>query len=780
MMQGQDLPSLPTAPEITTGTLPDGIGFYLVENKDRTGFADFALVQRSFGDETTTYRFRDVAMHLESAADSTLFTLFDIASVCREPQAVIVCGDIDRTRIRERMELLSMMVPTLESTLREPDYQWNPADTVTVSVSSATTASAAAIQAVYKAHRLPREVMNTPQALIARAYAEQLGLIVRQRVERSFHNAGIPLAGCRYDYFDSACGPGDERHSITVYTSFSELDAATHLLASELASLDKEGARSEEFIDARNRFLAQAARDASGRNYSNAEYVDKCVSAWLYGASLASEESRSRFLLERRLDDERELALFNGFAGALLDSAANLTLHFDVADGEADPDRLLRSFNQGWQETKTEAPPAVSPVFTRPGRKVRLRGDAPEPVSGGRLWTFSNGTKVIYKEIPGLGEFHYALLLRGGVAEVPGLLAGESAFVGDMLALSRTAGMNGADFREMLSSNGITMETNATLSDLRITGRAPRKALPLLLSALLSLSDSRKTDPDAFTYYRRSEALRQDLEAGSLKDINSLMDSVIHPVFFYTERRRAERLGDDLPQRAEQYFSSLFDKTGDGVFVFLGDLPEDVLKQELSRTLGGFRTGSGRSLRPRVEMRSATGSATFTAKAPIGAGTGVNVALSAAVPFNLPDYMSFRIACELIRERLATALAGQGDAEISHRLELFPEERLTLYINCQSADPQSTLDAVRSVTHTLSDMMLAEADIKAYKNLLLGQLENETKDPEALLGAVLTRFSEGKDLVSGWKAAIQGVSAESVAHILTLLGHGAEVEYLII
>ena len=780
MMQGQNLPFLPAAPEITTGILPDGISFYLVENKARTGFADFALVQRSVGDETTTYRFQNVPTHLESAADSTLFTLFDIASACREPQAVFVCGDIVRTRIQERMELLSMMVPTLESTFREPEYQWNPADTVTISVSPATSANAAAIQAVFSAQRFPRELMDTPQALIARAYAEQLGLIVRQRMERSFRNAGIPLAGCRYDYSDSACGPGDERHSITVYTSLNELDAATRLLASELASLDKEGARREEFIDARNHFLAQAERDATGRKYSNAEYMDKCVSAWLYGASLASEESRSRFLVERRLDDGRELALFNGFAGALLDSAANLTLHFNIPDGEADPAGLLRAFNQGWQEAKTYTPPAISPVFPRPGGKVRLRGDAPEPVSGGRLWTFSNGIKVIYKHMPGLGEFYYALLLRGGVAEVPGLQAGESVFVGDMLALSRTAGMNGADFREMLASSDITMETKATLSDLRITGRAPRKALPLLLSGLLSLSDSRTPDPDAFAYYRQSEALRQELETGSQSDINSLMDSVIHPVFFYTDRRRTERMGDDLPQRAEQYFASLFDKAGDGVFVFLGDLPEDVLKQELSRTLGGFRTGSGRSLRPRVEMRSATGSATFTTEAPIGAETGVNVALSAAVPFNLTDYMSFRVACELIRARLATALTDQGNAEISHRLELFPEERLTLYINCQSADPQSTLDAVRSVTHSLSDTVLAEADLKAYKNLLQGQLENETNNPETLLEAILTRFSEGKDLISGWKAAVQGVSAESVARILTLLAHGAEVEYLII
>ena len=88
MMQGQALPSLPTAPEITAGDLPDGIRFYLVENKARRGFADFALVQQDTGDVPTRHIFRDIPTHQESVADSTLLTLFNIASACRGKYAL--------------------------------------------------------------------------------------------------------------------------------------------------------------------------------------------------------------------------------------------------------------------------------------------------------------------------------------------------------------------------------------------------------------------------------------------------------------------------------------------------------------------------------------------------------------------------------------------------------------------------------------------------------------------------------------------------------------------
>ena len=169
------------------------------------------------------------------------------------------------------------------------------------------------------------------------------------------------------------------------------------------------------------------------------------------------------------------------------------------------------------------------------------------------------------------------------------------------------------------------------------------------------------------------------------------------------------------------------------------------------------------------------------------------MALSAAIPFNLQNKTAFQVACSIVEKRLTAALAEQGaGAELTGEAEIFPDERFSLYVNCRPcpasglpagvapADPPALLDAVRSVTRTLADTPLSEADIKAYKDLLLKQMESRMGDPGALLGDVLTRYGEGKDLVTGYKAAIQGVNAEQVARILRLLSDGAMVEYMII
>ena len=379
---------------------------------------------------------------------------------------------------------------------------------------------------------------------------------------------------------------------------------------------------------------------------------------------------------------------------------------------------------------------------------------------------------------------------------MPGLKAGESAFVGDMLMLSSVAGMGAAEFRERLDASGITMQTTATLSDLRVTGRAPSAQLSQLLQTLLALKLDRKPDPDAFAAYRAVEALRLDREASSPRDVNAQMDSLLRPEYFYPERKRMACLSEDLPARAEQYFAALFEKVGDGILMLAGDLDEDKLKKELSNILEAFGTSKRFSARPRVESRFITGTVSRTDPAAAGATggreIGVYAARSAAVPFNLDNYLSFRVACEMIRRQLTAALADQGArVEVSGRLELFPAERLTVYVHCLPSredglpagiapgTTEDLLDAMRTVTRRLQDLPLPENVLFATGQALLQELEKRYADPQTLTEDVLVRYSEGKDLITGYKDAIRHISVAGVRDILGRLDAGAEVEYII-
>ena len=842
LMHGQALSSLGVPKEITVGRLPDGINFYLVSNTAKKGFADFALVRKSAFDEVkdrsaldslphfgsrkpylflsangagypsggyissrqdaTLYSFPDVPAYEQTVADSTILMLMDIAAGSRAPQAIIVSGDIKPDKIKERLNLLSMTVPRLYPDDGRSSYLWVPRDSLTLLSSINNTSDVASIHAVFSAARLPRERMNTIQPLVGKAYADILGHIVSRRVERDFRSHGIPLADVAFRYVDSSRSSGDERYIFSVFTSSSVLDEAVRQFASVLAAIDKRGVSRAEYQDAESRLVSESKREDGERTTSNREYVDRCISAYLYGSGLNRSAAAGSVLSARSLPAGRELELFNKYASALLDSARNLTLRFDTPDDGVDREVLRNSFNAAWSEA---APVEVAykedfgdtlSLYVPKG-KVKLRSDTQEPVSGGKLWTFSNGIKVLYKKTGVRGEFRYSLMLRGGVASVPSLRSGEGAFVGDMLGLSGVAGLSGPDFRAMLEANGITMEEKAGISDLRLSGIAPKSKLQLLLRSLLSIADRRCPDKAEFEYYKEGERLRIDMGALSPRDVNSLMDSIMRPDYYYTERKFLSNLGDDLPERAEQYFESLFSKVNDGLLVLAGDLDEEYLKKELCRTLGSFRTQKQFAQRPHISSRLATGSVTYIVESGaglVGGGEiGVNVGMSASVPYNIENYMSFKLAEAVIRKELTKALAPCGAyLEISDRLEVFPAERLSIYINCrpcrssglplsvEASDPLKMLEAIRPVLASIADAEISSNELKAYKEVILNAYSAELQDMEALVDKALVRYSEGKDLVTGYKAAIAAVSADSVRKILRLLRDGADVEYVII
>ena len=842
MMQAQALSSLGVPKEISLGKLPNGIDYYLVTNATEKGFADFALVRKSacdavadraaldslphFGSRkpyrfladngaacssegyissragATLFSFTDIPTHDQNVADSTLLMLMDIAARSRQPQAIVVSGDINPSKIKERMDLLSMTVPRLYPDSAGLDYSWIPRDSLVLRTTFNTTADVASIHAIFSTRRLPRERMNTLQPLVARAYAEILGYIVSRRVEKIFRSGDIPLADFRFRYQDSSESAEDERYSFSIFTSSSRLDDATSCFASVLASLDKGGAGLAEYQDAKAKLISEAKRESGEKLISNREYVQRCISSYLYGASLAPAASAGSVISGRSLPPEKDLDLFNTYVGALLDSTRNLTLRYDTPDIGIDRESMLGSFNRAWASAgadesvyKEDFGDTLS--LYEPRKKVKLRSETAEPISGGKLWTFSNGIRVLYRKTAVKGEFHYALMLRGGVAAVPSLHSGEGAFVGDMLRLSDVAGLSGSDFRAMLGTNGITMTEQAGISDLRISGIAPKPKLHLLLRSLLSIADKRTPNKADFEYYKRGEALRIDMEALSPRDVNSLMDSIMRPNYFYTERKYISALGDDLPERAEQYFESLFSKVNDGLLVLTGDLDEEALKKELCRTLVGFRTQKKFAQRPHISSRLASGSVTYTVESGpglVGGGEiGFNVGMSAAVPYNIENYMSFKLAADLLRKELTRALADCGaTVEVSEKVEMFPMERMSLYINCRPcrsgglplsvspADPLKMLEAIRPVLATIGDIEVPAADLKAYKAVLLNQYSESLQDQEELTDKVLTRFSEGKDLVTGYRDAVNAVSADNIRRILSLLRDGADVEYVII
>ena len=841
----QGLPSLKKAPEITTGKLPDGISYYLVSNSSSKGYANFALVQRGtcdlysasrnlsglphFGGRApykflaskgigygekgyvscigggTVYSFENVPTFDSEALDSTLLLIFDLAASYESEQAVIISGEYNLPVIKDRLHTLSLTVSARTALQQQESYSWKPFEGPLFECSANGTADVVSLSFDFAAPRTPKKFMNTPQPLVTGMFASEMGYLLCKRVQAAFLRDGIPLADVGYTHLDSSMSDGDEHHSLDIVTDRANMVRAAAKVAEILSSLDVHGATAEEFLDAKDRMLTEAAVHASRSDLTNAQYVQKCVSSFLFGSNLANYSAVSDFFTGRKISAERELSLFNDFASALLDSRQALTIKLRTPDGKAPTDSVRAAFDYTWKAV-AGLPVGESPyhmhyadtlTLLRPrGHKVKLTGSVKEPVTGGSVWSFSNGMKVIFKNAGNKGEFHYAFMMKGGYADVPGLSYGESAFVEDMMSLYNIGGMSYMDFRNMLEANGVILDTKVSLSDMRIVGHAPNSKIHLLFKALVSLMRDRSVNPEALAYYRAGETLRQQRERLSNRGVVAVMDSIMCPDYYYPETKNVNYLRDDLQERVEKYVARQFSKADDGVLMIVGRFDAQDLQKILTRYLGAFMTGDGYAVRPKVKFPQRSGTSTYFVDAS-GAGVGdslvsVNVSLAALKPFTMDSYIAFRAAVAAIRKEVVAAMADVGmKVDVRPSMMLYPENRMGVYISCSSCppsglpegvgpcDPYNALGAIRAALAKVASRSISSTDLAGYKQMVSNEIVTENKMPENMIQSVLVRNSEGKDFVSNYKEHISYVTAQNVMEIIKALCLGSRVEYVI-
>ena len=835
MMPAADLPSLPVAPQIKTGMLDNGIAYYLVTNHTEKGKADIALVQKSgFGDETpltagstavhamgsltmlphfrsdtpfsylsrnciwpgpsgyvesypdaTIYRFSGLELsRSKDIVDSTLLMVFDIIGMQADyigggyaPQnrAIVISGDVDAGVVLNKMNMLSMLVTKGKTPEPREPYRWKSSSTPIYRYLESDVKGLSSVAVEYSSPRTPEGNMNTVQPLVSQKFASELGIILKKRLAKALRVADVPVADVKYSYVSSKDTGNNEKYRIEIVTSDRYLKEAAAVLSVTLANLDTYGAVPEEYRDAQNELIMNMKRDYSGDVINNTRYIDQCISSYLYGSSLASAAKSMDFFLTKNIQDDLGAKLFNNFVFALLDKNHNLTLECRTSAKED----IGNVFSKSWI-TKIAAPYNVSYSDTlklkKSGSKLKIKTTAPEPLSGGQVWTFDNGLKVIFKNLPKTGMFHYMWLLKGGYSLVPGLKPGEGAYVSDMLGLYDVPGQTCWQFADMLSANGISMKGEVTMSDFRISGAAPSSKLHLLLRSLYSLAENRSMNRGAYDYYRKCQQIRM-LRGTSMV---ASLDSLMFPSNTCSSYKRPMALADDFQKRAEKFYASEFSKMNDGVLIIVGDFDEFTLKKDLCRDLGGFSTEKVSTFRSRVQFKTGSGNASMVK---IGDSDELEFGVSAPLTYTAANFMSSYVAAMALQDEMSRTLAECGwNGTSSWDFVMFPEERFNFRLHASMSwrpgipaslvQIDSVEEVVSRLRSTLNNASVSASDISVYRSILQKSIEARLADPDMIMSMLVLRYSYGKDLVTRYKEKINDVTVETVNNVLGLMTSG--------
>jgi len=851
LSSGQEVPSLPADPNVSKGVLPDGISFYLSVNKTEKGLVEFALVQKrdpkdsvfaagralagvprlggcnahgfmarnglcpgeirhgtagiaETRDDAVVYRFGTLhTSRGEAAVDSTLLMMFGIVEkACADgmpnsSNAIIIAGDIDKDAMLKKLGLFSLMVPSSgTSAVADESYRWQPADSAICEVIIDSTAALSTVKVKYSSTRTPRNMTGTVLPLVSERLGDIMGTILKKRLYTELKRNGVPVASVSYKYYKSTDQAGDEQYEVIIKTGERHTVKAVQVAAAVLSDIDCKGVLPKEFVDARGEYLIRLYGQSLSPAIPNRDYVDRCISSFLYGSDLSSNSDRFKFFVRGKVADSTQTRMFNRFVSGLIDSTANLTLAVSVKSAFLSESELLEKFNASWRErygVGTYISYAANQNDTismdTAAEKIKVKSTRTDPVSGGTSWRFDNGVNVVYKRMSTGGLFYYTMVIRGGYSAMKDIKRGEGAFLSDMLETYNICGLKSEDFHYLMLSNGITMSSRVGLSDMRLSGTAPRPSLTLLMKSLAAVANSRSIDPDNFEYYRECEKLVLEAGKNDLSGRKAAIDSLICPSYNYSSDKTLHALYPDLQERAMAFFDEQFSRVNDGVLVIVGDMEETAMRKFLQQHLGAFRTQANTAVRVKLPYQPISGWTTYTVD---GEKPSVDVAMSSPLQFSAENYMASKIAALAVQDAFNEALCGTGtSARVASEMVMYPQERYNMMISVENVpldmlpegetheDAINLLYRIREILSSLSSTPLPDAKIKVYKAMLSDELTSRQADPHYWLSVVTARYVEGKDLNTKYKDKIDAVNAAKIQDIMTSLNMGSKVEYVV-
>lgn len=781
----KSIPKLKRAEEVSTGTFANGIEYCLVNNRASVGRADFALVQFgnfdvgstresfdevyhmdarkflvkhsvpytedgliSYYDNARVFRFPEMDISNSALADSTMLMMLDFMQLSDGGQTLIICGDINKEVYQRTLRTLSLVVPETKSS----KYESNLPKESTVLQGEIEPGC---FNLTFSLGSVSREEAGTAVPLMTEFMYLQVRNILYERISRAFKAEDIPF------YIDDS----DVNISINYSPEYEEI--ARSIIDSAIADLATGGATMEEISYAKDKALPLIISNGLKPGKPNSFYTDKCISATLFGSNLASEETIKNFFYRRKISEHREMELFNQFASALFES------DFDISNSEE------------FRYKRQENPDIFAALKLRPAG-AKLESTTKDPLLGGLHWTFSNGIRVLYKYSANESGFNFCLAQRGGASSMPDLKYGESRFLSDIFLHNRYSGIEGEEFDGMLRSRGIELYRNVSLEKLVLGGTAPAEEIETVLRALLKIAYDREPDEKSFEFYRKCQILRSDTE---LPSVNAVMDSLLCQEYAYQENSSAHNMKDDLYIRANKFFDERFSNVADGIFIFIGNIPEKDLLNALSKYLGGFHTSGPFALRERIEYDLYSGRRTYIVE---GDDSSVNLAAMGRLPVNIDNYLLFLMAQEAVSRQFAKTLAPIGMyAEVSGRYTMAPVEKYNLYVTLRacpddglpagvnSLEPMDAIKEVREEFLRMQYMVISNEDFASYKAVVKGRIAAKLSSSDGMMQYALNRYSDGRDLVTEYGKKIDAIVIDDVRWLLEEIISSGVVEYII-
>lgn len=750
IMPAQGLPVLPADKNITTGTLDNGITYYVVNNKTEVGRLDISLVQRAgyssedslsrgssvvhsigalaslprfqspsplrylisnavwpgpegyatIGSDATVFRFRNIPVTpTMEAVDSTLLMVFEIVNAApgavsgRYPigsQAIILAGDITASTAAGKLNMLSMLIDRKDTDVIEDTYRWQPSTEPIIRQLPAPAPMLGTFSLTWHSPRTPRDQMPTIQPLVSSLFFGELAALAEKRLSKAFRDAEIAVTGLGAEYIGGDKTPGDETFTVRATVAMRDYKKAARLIVATMADIDRNGTTLAEYRDISTKVRTGIALTGGTRIQTNSIYTDRCLSSFLYGTSLATDKEKAEYLTGKDVNQEVYLKLFNNFSAAIMDGSNNL-----VVTSQADTTLLsvkdIKRFLGRWN---------VSPIEET--AHITAQSDT-------LSLAFASAHKIKLKEEqadPMIGG--QVLTYSNGMRVVYKKTDSKGVFrfswniKGGWATIPELKPGEGAYVGDMLLLGNI-----GTMSGQRFKDMLEANGISLTVSVTpndMSLRGSAPSDklqllmkalaamankrsPDAGAFTKYCHALAVSHLLKAKSD--DKLNNLLDSLLCPKNRYISQKLDIGLPKNLPVKSETYFSRQFSNMGNGVLIITGDVTDAALRKAMLSWlgRFPSGKGSAPRFRNEAVFNTGRNSKTLPAADDARIDLGFTVPANFNQTDFITAGVAAEEIERAVSESVVPLGwSCKAKWNLLMFPDERLTMRLHLQRQD----------------------------------------------------------------------------------------------
>ena len=698
-------------------------------------------------------------------------------------QAIIVVGDIDVDQVEQKIKALWADVPARVNRGERPLYSVNDNEQPIVAIVRDKEAQSTRIELEFKKGKLPQPLRGTDAAYTMDLAMNLVCGMLNNRLQELAIKPDAPFVGAG-SYYGELVKEKDAFVAIYIAKLGQEKQAYKDLLT-QLEKMRRYGFTHAELDRVKKEWLAAYEQAYNERTtVRNIQRAQECIRHYLDGAPMPGEEWEYQMI--QQLLPMISVEMLNQIAQQLI-TDENLIISFQAPEdknvilpSEAEAIELLAAVKNQDIEAPVEEAIRENLVETAP-KAGKIRKTVVNDQLGVTEWTLSNGVRVIVKPTTfKQDEILFEGFSKGGASQVSTEDLPSSMLASTIVSFSGLADMSMTDLQRALTGKNVSHSTSINSNTEIVEGSSTVKDLETLLQLNYLAFTAPRRDEEAFqtliSILKSQLANKDKNPKAAFSDSIQMMGSNYSPRTILEDIALVDKVNLD---KALEIYQARFANPADFVFTFVGNVdPNDTVFQNLVCTwLGGLKASKKKEkvVDHGVRVPEGINKNYFSRKMETKTASNRIQYTSYDIPYTLSNDLNMEMIGRILSTRYLESIrereGGSYGVGCGGGLNIFPVP--TAYLIMQfDTDPdkqEKLMSIIHEEVNTIIENGPLAKDLNKEKESMLKDFQEDLEKNSYWQTALYMYYLYGVNYIADYKAAVEGITAETVQATLKRL-----------